>query len=231
MPALPRSAPARRAIAVALASAVGLAIAGGTYVRYASVWLREKPGTTRCVMAGSMRLPTPLLVSGEAPRTTDTGETVYLDDVLDDAVGCLAQRDASLAPTLAGALAEPDPDQRAAKLLALVKGVPADEAHDGVFFTAYRLAYAALQALPRTDRVIATDYALLEAYGCRFAVEDKCPARPPMPKVVIALGAPSAGAMAAALAFGLVAGVKALTRRARAWRARRAEKKPDAKAG
>ena len=79
----------------------------------------------------------------------------------------------------------------------------------------------ALSPLPRTDAVIAADYALLELYGCRFDVEDACPARPPIPRVVFVAGVPSAVGAAVSIAVGAVAGVRAIAARWRAWRARK----------
>ena len=63
------------------------------------------------------------------------------------------REDATLAPKLTSAFVEADAEKRAAKLLALLKSVPGDEAHDDAFYTAYRLGYAALQALPRTEAI------------------------------------------------------------------------------
>jgi hypothetical protein len=235
MPTPPRDEPARTPRArrfawLALASALALAIAGTSYVRYASVWLREKPGLSRCVLAGAVRLAKPLPASGDAPRTTESGETVYLNDVDDAAVGCMAQFAPELAPKLTSAIMEPDADRRAAMLLALVKSVPPDEDHDDAAYAAFRLGYGALQALPRTDAVIATDYAMLEVYGCRFDVEDKCPYRPPMPRLVFVAGMPGALGGAISLGAGLVAGVRALARRVRARRARKAAEREAARA-
>ena len=173
------------------------------------------------MLAGAGRLAKPLPASGDAPRTTSTGETVYFNDADDEAVRCAAQFDPALAPKLTTALVEPDPDRRAALLVAMVGEVPPDADHDDAAYAAFRLAYGALSPLPRTDAVIAADYALLELYGCRFDVEDACPARPPIPRVVFVAGVPSAVGAAVSIAVGAVAGVRAIAARWRAWRARK----------
>lgn len=218
---------ARAAAKLGAVCALGVALAGGSYLRYASVWLRKPPPIPRCVGGASMRLAKPTAVSGDAPHESATGETVYLTEAEDDAVRCAYGVSPALARWLTSALAEPDPDRRAALLVALVgEHTPRDAKSDREAYAAFRLAYGALQALPRTDTVIASDYALLELNGCRFATADRCPARPPRPLVVGLVGTPSAIGLVAALGYAVMAGAK----RAIAWlRRRRAARKIERK--
>jgi hypothetical protein len=205
-------------VELAAVCAVGLGVAGGTYARYASVWLREPPLVQRCVFTSGLRLGKPVDASGSEPHDTVTGETVYLTPPEDEAVRCAYGLSAELARRLTSAFAEPDADRRAGQLVAMVRdGVPAGAEHDELANAAYRLAYGAMQALPRTDEVIAREHELLELQACRFDGPDRCPARPAMPRVVWLVGVPSALGMLGAVGVAVAAGV----RRAVAWWRRR----------
>ncbi|AUX20081.1 hypothetical protein SOCEGT47_005440 [Sorangium cellulosum] len=205
-----------RAVVVLLALALSLgAVAAVAFQRYVSVHLRAPPKVPTCVRGARVALRKPVEASGTEPRLTAAGETVYLTPGEDRAVACAFQLDEALSRRLAGALAEHDPDQRAARLLEVVRDhVPAEPAHDRVAVAAYMMASAALRALPaEVPAVRAASESLEQVHACRFRTRRPCSTRPSLPALVWLAGIPAALSWLALLGIGLAASAARYRRR------------------
>jgi hypothetical protein len=196
-------------LALALA---GGAVAGLQYQGYAAVHLRRPGKLPSCLFKSSIGLRKPALMSGTEPRESATGETVYLTEAEDRAVGCAYLIDLKLSRQLASILAEQDPALRAQGFLKLVRDdTPADPTFDSRAYAAYVFASSAFRTLPQDSAEIRAALDELELLQiCRFDTRRPCPTRPPIPLVVWMTGVPAAAAVLGLGWIGGSAGVAAL---------------------
>jgi hypothetical protein len=213
----------RLVLALLVVALAGGAVAGLTYRSYAAVHLRKPAVVPLCIRGVRNTLRKPVLTSGTEPRETDTGETVYLTQGEDRAVGCASMIDGKLSRRLAGVFAERDPERRAQGLIQIVRdSAQPDPASDRTFTAFHLLASAAFRALPEElPAVRAASDELDTLFACRFDTRRRCATRPPVPIVVWITGAPAAASLLGLLWIGGSAGIARLRER---WRERRAKR-------
>jgi len=220
-PASPRAGRTRAFGALLLLSLIGLAIAGVTYRRYASVHLREPPTLAGCVILTWYDIhkhPDPD-VAGISPRQTPSGETVYLRPNEDKAVDCLLLIDKELSARFTAAFTQMEPEARARGFLALLESISPNVADDPQAEATFLIGSASLWILPKTPAIKEIGARFNQLHDCRFKTKGPCPSRPPMPGLVLYAGAPSA-------LLALIALVGLAPEAVRRVRARRAAPKP-----
>jgi len=204
-----------------VASLAGLGAAYFSFSKYAAVWRRPVARTPKCVYAARIILRKPSLVSGSMPYPTDTGEMVYITEKETLAVQCLGQVSSALAQSFVSAFREVEPERRAAELLKIQRDLPPDAASDREAAAAYFVGAGAMEALPDSPAIKATNEAMDELHACRFLTRSPCAKRPPIPVVVWITGAPSAlGALTVIGALSYAGFVRLRGR----WRARKAKR-------
>ncbi|MDI3286167.1 hypothetical protein [Polyangium sp. 15x6] len=209
--------------AILVISALGFAAALVSYLQYASVWLRPPPRLPPCVVSARRMLSREEPVTGSIPHLTPDGSTVYLRPSEDRALSCLGRMSSKVASSFAAAFAELEPTARARAIAAAIKDhVPRDASADREALAAWMLASAAMRALPETPEITAAREEIDQLNACRFAMRSTCPTRPPIPIVVWAAGVPSSLGLLFGAGLGVRALVRALARRVRERRRRKA---------
>jgi hypothetical protein len=188
----------RRVLPLALCM---LAVAGGFFYQYARVWMRT-PGVPGCAWGAAAALRAPELVSGYEPHDTLSGVTVGLTGDEDKAVRCAAMLSSELPAKLTTAFAELDPERRAAALLALLRAIPPDPAHDPQAELVYLTGSAALEPVTKIPAVHDASAELDRLDACRFYGRGPCPSRPAIPLPVWLLGVPGALGVITVSGFG-----------------------------
>ena len=122
----------------------------------------------RCFAAVKIGLSKPQTASGIEPYTVADGRTVYLTTAGDRAVRCASDLGPARAQGLADALGEEEPEARAAKLVALLEAIPADDRGDAEAVSMGHLVEGALDGLPRSEAVVAADRRATDIVECRF---------------------------------------------------------------
>lgn len=158
------------------------AVGGASYASWASEWNRPRPRVGRCFAAVKIGLSKPQTTSGIEPYTVADGRTVYLTTAADRAVRCASDLGPAKAQALADALGEEEPEARAAKLVALLEAIPADDRGDAEAVSMGHLVEGGLDALPRSEAIVAADRRATDIVECRFGGAG-CQRRPPIPVV------------------------------------------------
>lgn len=208
--------------AVGVVSLIGAATTFYFYKKHADVWLRAPPKVPMCVAISRKLLKVDSPVSGSIPHVTPDGTMVYLRPAEDRVVRCMNRVASKLAPELAAALAEVDPDKRAKILVAMLRDhVPPGKPGDEAAVAAYLMASALFKEMPKTPEIEAIRAELDQANACRFPMRTPCPSRPPIPMIVWIAGVPSSIGITAFL--GWIG--KGLVNRIRTWREKRRQTK------
>lgn len=181
-------------VVVGLISVFGVAAAGASYWSYKDEWLRDPPPVSGCAHVAERRLTKPEPYSGFEAHGIPDGGTVYLRPSEDGGVRCVNMLSQDVGAHLALAYSIHEEIERAEALSALANRV-ADEHADNerLTFTIYKLTAPAM--VGDAPAVQALKAALDERYACRYDIKSPCPRRPPMPKVVYAVGIPSAAGL------------------------------------
>lgn len=211
----------RRVLALGL---VLSAVAGFFFYRHARVWMRFTPRVPGCTWGASAALREPELVSGYEPHDTSSGVTVGLTGDEDMAVRCAAMLSTELPAKLTTVFAELEPERRAQALLALLRALPPDSAHDAEAELVYLTGSAALEPVAKLPSVREVRVEIDREEACRFYGQGVCPARPPIPIAVWLLGAPGAAGL---IAVGGIAARIGGGRGLSWWRRRREKKKKE----
>lgn len=192
------------------------AVGGATYASWASTWNRPRPRVGRCFAAVKIGLSKPQTTSGIEPFTVDDDRTVYLTTAADRAVRCASDLGPAKARIVADALGEEEPDARAAKLVAMMEAIPADDRGDAEAVAMGHLAEGAIDSLPRSEAVIAADKRVTDIVECRFGGAG-CSNRPPIPILAwIGGGVGAIGVLVALAHVVRAAGARVAARKARA---------------
>lgn len=208
------------ALAVLVASLLGLGASALFYKRYADVHRRSIAPMPRCLLAARRLVMKQADVSGSEPYPTPEGE-LYLTPDQSRAVHCLESISKPVADKFARAFTEEEPELRGLELLKILREVPADPASDREATATYFMGVAAVRALPELPETKAALEELNELHGCRFYVRRlRCESRPPIPVTVWLTGVPSA----AGVLFALFVFMREGARRALDWRKARREK-------
>lgn len=220
MSAAERARSPRWLVVVGLLSVLGLAAAGAAYWSYKSEWLRDPPKLSACARLADRKLSKPEPHSGYEAHGIPNGGTVYLRPSEDGAVRCMNMMSREIGEHLAEAYAIHDEVERAQALSAVASRVAEQHAGDErLTFSTYLLTAPAM--VGEAPPVKALKAELDERFACRYDIGRTCPRRPPMPKLVYALGGPSAAGLLVVLGVLATAGAG----RVRRWyRVRKAKK-------
>lgn len=204
---------ARWALIFALLGGVA---AAGSYTTWASEWNRPRPKVSACFAAVKVGLSKPETQSGSEPADAGEGRTVYLTAAADRAVRCARDLGPRPAERLADAFGEIEPDARAAKLLAILEQLPADASGDREAVALGHIVEGGMNALPRTEAIIAADRRAEQIVECRFGGAG-CQGRPGVPVVTWIAGAVGAlGVLVVLFHLGRAAAARVMARRKRA---------------
>jgi hypothetical protein len=206
---------------LALASIVGLGVAGAFFEPYRRTWLRPQPPVPRCAMSAQLALRELEPISGYEPHDTTTGQTVGLTRSEDMAVRCASGISGAFSREITDVFAETDPERRATAARDLFLKRPPGADHDADAAVAYLYARSTIAALPKTPSLGAAADAIEGGYACRFWTRASCARRPLPPVVAMVLGPPSALGLLATLGALAWAGVLRVRDAVRARRRRR----------
>jgi hypothetical protein len=203
---------ARWALALGLLGAVA---AGASYASWASEWSRARPKVSPCFAAMKFRLRTPETTSGSEPADAGDGRTVYVTATADRAIRCARDLGPGPAQRLADAFGEIEPEARAAKLVAMLDALPKDASGDREAVALGHIVEGAIDALPRSEAVIAADRRADSIVECRFG-GSACQERPGIPILTWIGGAAGAvGILVALFHVGRAAAARVVAARRR----------------
>jgi hypothetical protein len=190
---------------------LGLAGAGlgfWIYDVHATEHDRLPPKLHPCFRILQKRLEKPSVVSPSEPFTLSDGETIYLTDTQNKAIGCAARLPGRADQDLARAWGIEDPDARARAMAELVEAVPPAAEHDKQALGLWRLTLGSLKAMPESAERDRAKQRIDQRLGCRFIhpALPECPTRPRPPLSAIALAGVGAAALLAAV-LGLAVNV------------------------